>query len=354
MSSSCIAILCIFLLPAFQVATPFIVRPSLSRREVPIPAFSLSMISNLMNIGGKAEPSLPKDVKEAVLKCRTAVQKGLEDRLSRMDVEFPVGTKFSVEKGSSGGKKRGRNVSSAIQSNEGAPTKDMFDTSDRELARLFVEMFQPVGGNAITVVFKDEDLADIAKKRWKGDVSADCIISSVHRGKKTKALGRGMGGGKAKGKKKMGFAAKMNEEFNDASSGPFKLPEKCEVALFVSPDPKELIAVNKICDEVGMGSLVILLNARLSNIENFGSDEAKDRFENEFESVFYLSTAPQDAAPGCLMHRAYPTDWIVARKPKVGPSNPIASFNDYPTADECLTAYESIEVGDWKRGLRMI
>lgn len=304
---------------------------------------SLTMISNLINIGGKTEPSLPKDVKEAVSKCRAAVQKGLENRLSRMDVEFPVGTKFGVEKD---GKKKGRRMD-----NEGAPTKDMFDTSDRELARLFVEMFQPVGGDAISVVFKDDDLADIAKKRWKGDVSAECIITSVNRGKKKKALGRGMGGGKGKGKKKMGFAAKMNEEFSDSSSGPFKLPEKCEVALFVSPGPKELIAVDKICEEAGMGTLVVLLNARLSNIENFGSDEARERFEKEFESVFYLSTAPQNAAPGCLMHRAYPTNWIVARKPKIGPPKTIASFNDCPTSDECRVAYESIEVGDMEKGV---
>ncbi|EJK53436.1 hypothetical protein THAOC_27134 [Thalassiosira oceanica] len=34
----------------------------------------------------KAEPQLPKDVKDA---CRGAVQKALEDRLSRMDIEMP-------------------------------------------------------------------------------------------------------------------------------------------------------------------------------------------------------------------------------------------------------------------------
>jgi len=44
-------------------------------------------------------------VKEAVSKCRTAVQKELKDKLSRMVVEFPVGTKFGVEKTSTNKKK---------------------------------------------------------------------------------------------------------------------------------------------------------------------------------------------------------------------------------------------------------
>ncbi|EJK53736.1 hypothetical protein THAOC_26762 [Thalassiosira oceanica] len=39
--------------------------------------------------GEKAEPQLPKDVKDAISKCRGAVQKALEDRLSRMDIEMP-------------------------------------------------------------------------------------------------------------------------------------------------------------------------------------------------------------------------------------------------------------------------
>jgi hypothetical protein len=34
--------------------------------------------------GDSNEPQLPKDVKDAISKCRGAVQKGLENRISRM------------------------------------------------------------------------------------------------------------------------------------------------------------------------------------------------------------------------------------------------------------------------------
>lgn len=293
-------------------------------------------------------PSLPKDVKEAVSKCRGAVQQGLQNRLSRMDIEFPVGTKFGVEKNTSGKKARGEKLSAALDDDgNNMPTKEMFDKSDRELARLFVEMFQPVGGNVISVVFTDGDLADAAGKMWKGEVGADCKIMSMNRGKEKNKQ-------KSKKKKSVGFAAKMNQELDDnsLSSGPFQLPSDCEVALFVSPGPKELITVRKICDDVGMSTLVVLLNARLNTISNFGSDEAQDFFQDEFEPIFHLTSAPQDVAPGCLTHRCYPNDdWIIALKKKVGPPKTIAAFDHKPTDEECQKAYNELEVGDLEKGV---
>ena len=42
------------------------------------------MIGKVFGGGDSNEPQLPKDVKDAISKCRGAVQKGLEDRISRM------------------------------------------------------------------------------------------------------------------------------------------------------------------------------------------------------------------------------------------------------------------------------
>ena len=45
----------------------------------------LHMIGNVFGGGNdNKDPQLPKDVKDAISKCRGAVQKGLEDRISRM------------------------------------------------------------------------------------------------------------------------------------------------------------------------------------------------------------------------------------------------------------------------------
>jgi hypothetical protein len=138
---------------------------------------------------------------------------------------------------------------------------------------------------------------------------------------------------------------------NSASSGPFTLPEGIEVALFVAPGPKELLQVEKTCNKVGMETLVVLLNARLSTIDKFGSDEAERLFLQDFEPVFSLCAAPQGAAPGCLLHRTYPNDWMVARRPKVGNPKVIATFSERPIQEECRTAYDSIEVGGLEKNV---
>ena len=73
------------------------------------------MISNIMkdivsgsdNESNKNQISLPRDVKEAVRKCRESTQEALKSRCSRMDIEFPVGTKFGVEKGTTSSKRKG-------------------------------------------------------------------------------------------------------------------------------------------------------------------------------------------------------------------------------------------------------
>lgn len=280
----------------------------------------------------KQSPEFPRDVKDAVSKCRAAVQKALGQRLSRMDVEFPVGTKFGVENAS--GKKQ-KNAQGET------PSRAVFETSDRELARLFVEMFQPVGGENIAVVFTDESLADKARKSWKGDAGAACLILSAGRRKSA-----------SKNKKKpMGFAAKLAAEVDDDSSGPFSLPDNIEVALFVAPGPKELLVVEKTCAKVGMGTLVVLLNARLSSFDNFGSPEAVKLFMHDFEPIFHLGAASQNAAPGCLLYRTYPSDWMMARKPKVGQPKVIMTQADRPSEEDLSKAYESMEVGDLEKNV---
>jgi hypothetical protein len=41
--------------------------------------------------------SFPRDISDSVSKCRTSVQAALQARLSRMEIEMPVGAKFGIE-----------------------------------------------------------------------------------------------------------------------------------------------------------------------------------------------------------------------------------------------------------------
>jgi hypothetical protein len=287
-----------------------------------------AMVSNV----GSA--SLPRDVKEAVSRCREATQEALKGQLSRMDIEFPVGTKFGVEKYPK--------QKSATQ--DGGPTKSVLDQSDRELARLFVDMFQPVGGENIVVAFTEQSMADAAKKKWKGDSTASSRIMAMNR--------RAGGKSKKKKNKPKGFAAKLAAEVEDSTeSGPFELPDGTQVALFVSPGPKELPVIEKVCNQVGMRTCVILLNARLSKVSNFGTDTAAKLFNEEFKSVFSLAAAPQGAAPDCLLFHSFGEQWTLARKPKVGQPKTILTQDTRPTSDECLAAFDSLELTDLEKGV---
>eukprot|EP00980_Cylindrotheca_fusiformis_P000305 scaffold73_cov118-Cylindrotheca_fusiformis.AAC.1 len=287
----------------------------------------LRMVSNI-----DSSVSLPRDVKDAVSRCKTATQEALKSQISRMDIEFPVGTKFGVEK-------YPKNKSSS----DGGPTQAVLNQSDRELARLFVDMFQPVGGENIVVAFTDQTLADAAKKKWKGDPTASSRILAMNRKK---------GSAKTKKVKAKGFAAKLAAEIDDSpDTGPFALPDGTQVAIFVSPGPKELPVIEKICNQVGMETCVILLNARLSKISNFGTETAATLFNEEFKSVFALTAAPQDVAPNCLLYHAYPTSWTLARKPKVGQPKPILTQNTRPTDEECEAAFNSLELTDLEKGV---
>lgn len=308
------------------------------------------MIGNVFG-GGTTDtkkdlPTLPRDVKEAVSKCRAATQEALKSRVSRMDIEFPVGAKFNVEP-----QPKRKTSASASSSGDNSPTKEDLERSNRELARLFVDMFQPVGGEHLTVVFPEVGGADAAKKKWKGDSTAHCRIVSLDR-RKSAALSK-----KKKQPKARGFAAKLAAEVEDddgggSVGGPFRLPDQTEVALFVSPGPKELVIVERVCEEVGMGTLVVLLNARLSTINNFGTTAATNLFTNEFENVFHLAAfQPQEAAPNCLLHRSYPGQWILARKPSVGAPKTILVTKDRPSADDATQAFENLEISDVEKGV---
>jgi hypothetical protein len=302
---------------------------------VSVSTFAWAPKLGIFDSGGQTV-ELPRDVKDAVTSCRKAVQEALTKRVSRMSVDFPVGTKFGVEITP---KKQRRSDTPST------PTLVDLQRSDRELARLFVDMFQPVGGDNIATCFADETTADAAKQAWKGDATASCRILSMD-GRKAKKIK----------KNARGFAAKMSLEMDDEAdtSGPFQLPKNCEVALFVAPGPKELLVIERICETAGMGTLVILLNARLWSIDKFATLTAKQLFLTDFQSVFCLTAAPQKEAPGCLLYRTFPFDWVLARKPSVGKPKTLLNYSERPTLEECKSAYDAIQVSELEKGFENI
>lgn len=318
-----------------------------------------NMISNLFGGGGDAAtppPQLPRDVKEALSSCQAATQAALQNRVSRMDIEFPVGTNFGIEQ-------KGNNKKNTINNK---PTLDDFQRSDRELARVFVEMFQPVGGgDRLVVAFGNVEQADAARQAWRDDATASARILSMDRRRSSAAVKQ-----KRKSAASKGFAAKMAMEIednvnvgggddDDNNAGPFAVPPNAEVVLFVAPGPRELVLIERICEQVGMGTLVILLNARLASMQTaatttaplFGTAAAQTLFTKEFESVFLLAATPQETAPGCMLHHVYQKEWILARKPAVGPPKTILVQPQRPSVEDCQAALEGLEVSEVEKNV---
>ena len=320
--------------------------------------------NNNNNSNRPPAPKLPRDIADAVRHCRAATQQALTQRLSRLTIEFPVGTKFGVEPGShSKPTTKKKNTSNSMMMSVTQLSADEYDRSNRELARLLVEMFQPVGSDRITVIFATTDLVQAAQQQWKNDSAgaASTRLMALHPSTATTATSTSLSKKNKKSKAK-GFAMKLAQELDDHVDhshdsslllSSTALPASTEVALLVAPPdtPKDRQTIARIAESVGMGTLIILLNARWKTTTTTTAatskedDTATAATSAVFEPVFCLSAAPQDAAPRCLLYRAYPGPWIVARKAKLGPPQPILSQATRPTWDDCQAAYQACERG---------
>jgi Domain of unknown function (DUF1995) len=112
----------------------------------------------------------------------------------------------------------------------------------------------------------------------------------------------------------------------------------------------------QLVETLGLGGdcLCILLNARLDGTSGSGDGSGdtllRARLRGSFDVVFHLrgvaagdgsgdgSGGDGDGGGECLLYRAYPRDWTLARKPKVGPPKVLAIFEARPSAEEVATA----------------
>lgn len=272
-------------------------------------------------MGMAAEPStpVPRDIKDVLQAMRASVQAAIGNRVSRMDVELPTGLRFGVEKLPAG------------------TDAEKITQSDRELARLFVEMFDPLG-ETMMVAFRTEEDARAARDSWasgpyKGKVTsiatrvAAASASSSPIPKKGKGKSAGGGGF---GKKSLVVEAPVATSTRNGL-----VPPGIELFICVAPKEKELMALQVELDDLGMDCLVILLNARLDAIATSGAASQLSKLLEAFDGVFHLRPLSSSGGSGGaddLLHRAYPRGWTIARKPAVGAPKVLKVFDDRPKA----------------------
>lgn len=260
---------------------------------------------------------VPTNVKETISEMRKSIQAALQAKNSRMAVELPRGADFGMEKAD--------DVKSATQYDGGV------EKSDRELARLLVEMFQPLG-ESLVCTFPSDQQVKKAKSSW-GDQYEGTIKTLTP--KKTK-------GGKRRGKG--GFAAAVKEAEGADAVGPLNgvLPPGTEVVLAVAPSQKDVQVLEKLANEVGMGCLIMIVNGRFWERKDvFQDDEQKQFFDQVFEPVFDIKLIAEPDGDGLLQVKAFGEDWVIAKKQTFGPPRVLAASAGPPGEAEVAAALEA-------------
>jgi hypothetical protein len=258
-------------------------------------------------------------------------------------VSLPPGFDYGIES-----QRNGKQVSSKIA------------RSDRELARLFVEMFQGTG-LVPTVCFCTQEDTSAASRLW-GDVEARLVAldpaaaeggtRAVKPAKPTRAKSRAGGGG--------GFGAPAPST-GSAQKPAAKVPDSAEVVFVVAPGQAQCDAVQKFCREHGLDRLVVLLNARcleepppedaeeastqLASMTGTGTAAAEVRayFNAEFKDVYAFLTDPAGKTqdPAVLFKRAVDQPWSLVSKPKMGPPRQLLQSADRPTVAAMRAAVQA-------------
>lgn len=279
-----------------------------------------------------ANTQLPRDIKEVINQMRGSVQAGLQARLSRMDVDLPIGADFGIE---SGEKRRKGGMLGA----------EDVARSDRELARLFVEMFDGTGLKPL-VVFSDVAQAKRAKELWPGVEARVAALGGASPppppAKQKKASKKKSGGGGG------GFGAAAAPPSAAPPRALSAVPPATEVLFAVRPGPAQLDAIRVFSEASGMDRLVVLLNAR---VDTLPADYAP--FAESFTNAYTFVTDPTGAAAAAqkegggaadatpaVLWRAYPDEWVVATKPKLGPPKQIATLSSRPSTEIIDAAIE--------------
>lgn len=266
------------------------------------------MIANFLGGGGEPQ-GIPRSIKDGINGLRFAMQRALRDRKSRAEINLPRGTPLGVE-----------------GPGAGSADDDKYEKSDRELARLTVELFKPIIDNTV-VIFSQGRQARRAASIWGTalvkTMALDEMTSSAIKRKNKKA------------KKEGGFGA------SEGGGEMTTLPPGTEVCIVVAPGPKELSAVRRLSESLGFDTLLIILNTPLEEASpHLPKDEAVALL-SEFEPVFFLNVL-NDAAvktlDNVLLYRSYPGEWSIAQKGALGPPKILASKPERFTKEEKLIA----------------
>mmetsp|Transcript_23371 Transcript_23371/g.51102 ORF Transcript_23371/g.51102 Transcript_23371/m.51102 type:complete len:357 (+) Transcript_23371:3-1073(+) len=314
-------------------ASSFIAPSSLSaqRRET---VFSHPVLKGRSRTRGPCMlAALPRTTGEMVGALRTSVQAALQARKSRIRVDMPPGFDFGVE----GQSKR----------SEGGVAEIV--RSDRQLARLFLGMFEGTGLVPL-IVFSSSEQLKAAKKIW-GATEAKVALLAGEAAESTPGKKKLMSKSKRKPSGGGGFGAPSSSAAGEAPKAMASVPASTEVLFVVAPGGAQLLAVQAFCQSQGSDRLVVLLNARCIEQEDKVDDDQRAFFDDEFETVVAFDTNPARLRSGddeipkdpIVLWRGFPAEWVLARKPKLGPPSVLLKSDEKPALADIRKAVDQAQ-----------
>lgn len=111
--------------------------------------------------------------------------------------------------------------------------------------------------------------------------------------------------------------------------------------IVVAPSPTELQVVRRVSDDLGMETLIIVLNTPLTLAANYMAKDDAAALLQAFEPVLFLNPVNDPSVKtldNMLLYRSYPGPWQIAQKGALGPPTVLASKEGRFEKEEVLGA----------------
>lgn len=282
---------------------------------------------------GGDKVGVPNDVAAVVAGLKSSTEAALNQGISRLDIELPPAYHLGVE----GKDKRARLLEDKME----VDNQEAVARSDRELARVFVEMLQPVGGTGLCVAFRTKSLMQAANKAWKLQPSEGTLISFPEKAKSAFAA-------------EVGVPTQFKQTLEQCG---------CMCLLVVAPYTEQLRLVHEISKDVQDEMGIVLLNARIhgkgrettkmpSRLKTALQEEFVPSYHVRFwkerkNGILFSMTTADGEAP-----------WIVAKQRElIGGSvvtDEVLRTNEEPGPEEVQAAFEAFDAKERSMGDKLL
>jgi len=281
--------------------------------------------------------TVPADIRELVAQMKKSTEVCLRNGIGHIDIELPPGFRLGVEDQ----KKKTGIYDLSTEANEDKSeealkaVKEELAESDRELARLYVEMMQALP-DGLVIAFRTKAAAARARRAWKIEDELmrlkGTVISFPEKAKGSFA-------------QELGAPEAFKKQLNDLG---------CNCLIVVAPRKEQLKLVNQIRKEKGDQMGIFLLNSRIigRDRESKLPPQLRNELLSDFVPSFHFRFWKRKNS--VVYHRIgndASTEWVVAQQKVLKVSNKAVTQEvlrsvEEPSNDQIYEAFLKYDAKD--------